>query len=75
MRITEKGQITIPIRMRERTGLLPGGEVEFEERPDGVFVRRAQGKVGARGKEAIDRLAGSSRSGLSTDELLALTRN
>jgi AbrB family looped-hinge helix DNA binding protein len=74
MRMTDKGQVTIPIRMRERSGLLPGGEVEFEERPDGILVRRGPREPGARGKEAVERLTGTSRSGLSTDELLALTR-
>ena len=74
MRMTDKGQVTIPIRMRERSGLLPGADVEFEERPDGVLVRLAQQQLGARGRQALERLAGTSRSGLTTDELLALTR-
>ncbi len=30
MRITGKGQITIPQRIREQAGLPPGTEVEFE---------------------------------------------
>jgi predicted nucleic acid-binding protein len=35
---------------------LPGGEVEFEERPDGILVRRGRREPGARGKEAVERL-------------------
>jgi len=30
MRITSKGQVTIPKDIRERAGLLPNTEVEFE---------------------------------------------
>ena len=37
MRITSKGQVTIPIDIRERAGLLPHTEVEFEF--DGKVVR------------------------------------
>ncbi len=29
MRITSKGQVTIPVEIRERLGLLPDCEVEF----------------------------------------------
>jgi len=30
MRITAKGQVTIPQEVRERAGLMPGADVEFE---------------------------------------------
>lgn len=41
MRITSKGQVTIPKEMRDRTGLLPGAEVEFTLDEDwSGFVRR-----------------------------------
>lgn len=35
-RMTSKGQLTVPKAVRERLGLRPGDEVEFDE-VDGVF--------------------------------------
>jgi AbrB family looped-hinge helix DNA binding protein len=58
MRITSKGQVTIPQSIRERCGLLPHTEVGFVEEGGGVQRLRKS------------RL----RSRLSTDELLALPR-
>lgn len=37
MRISSKGRVTIPIDIRERAGLMPNSEVEFE--CDGTTVR------------------------------------
>ena len=39
MKITIKGQITIPQSLRERYGLLPGTEVEFIPDKNGVRLR------------------------------------
>ena len=38
--VTSKGQITVPVRMRERLGLRPGSKIVFEEQPNGHFVVR-----------------------------------
>jgi AbrB family looped-hinge helix DNA binding protein len=75
MRITSKGQVTIPQDIRERFGFLPETEVEF--RVEGSAVRLV--KVGSkrrpgRGQATIDRLRGSADTKLTTDEILALTR-
>ena len=72
MRVGEKGQVTIPIDLREALGLLPGSTVEFRRRGDELVLH----KVGdsGRGARIVARLRGTSRSGLSTDELLSLTR-
>ena len=32
MRVTSKGQVTIPIEVREKLGIFPNTEVEFEVR-------------------------------------------
>ena len=42
MKITEKGQVTIPKPIRERYGLYPGIEVRFVEREHRVVVEKAQ---------------------------------
>ncbi len=74
MRITSKGQITIPQWAREELGLLPGCEVEFEVVGDSVRVRKARASR-RRGDAIVERLRGSAgRSGMSTDEIMALTR-
>jgi AbrB family looped-hinge helix DNA binding protein len=73
MRITSKGQVTIPIELREATGLLPGAEVEFVRDGDAVRLSRAEGSPG-RGRAIVERLRGRATSGLSTEEILALTR-
>lgn len=44
MRITEKGQVTIPIEIREAYGFLPHTEVEFVRKGKDVVVRKALGK-------------------------------
>jgi len=76
MRITSKGQVTIPVEIREKLGLLPDSEVEFEVVGQTVRlrkVRRARGE-GRRGKSLVARLRGRGTVRMSTDEILALTR-
>jgi AbrB family looped-hinge helix DNA binding protein len=74
MRITAKGQVTIPADIRLRAGLLPNTEVDFQL--DGEFVRiiRAGGKTNRRGAEIIAHLKGRGDIAMSTDEIMALTR-
>lgn len=75
MRITSKGQVTIPAALRERAGLLPNTEVDFELDAEGVRIRRAKasGHEG-RGAAAVGRLRGRATVKMSTDEIMALTR-
>ena len=76
MKITTKGQVTIPVEIREKLGLLPNTEVEFEVVGKAVRmrkVRRANG-AGRRGKSIVERLRGRGSVGMTTDEILALTR-
>ena len=73
MRITSKGQVTIPLEIRERLGLLPDTEVVFEVAGNVVKVRKAAGSS-RRGDAVVARLKGRSRSRLTTDEIMALTR-
>jgi AbrB family looped-hinge helix DNA binding protein len=74
MRITAKGQVTIPIAMREKLGLLPDVEVEFVLDRDSVRIKKARGKK-TRGQLIVERLRGSAaRGGMTTDEIMALTR-
>jgi AbrB family looped-hinge helix DNA binding protein len=76
MRITSKGQVTIPAEIREAAGLLPHTEVEF--RFDGETVRIVRSdapKTPSRGAQIVAHLRthkGDVR--MTTDEIMALTR-
>jgi AbrB family looped-hinge helix DNA binding protein len=75
MRITSKGQVTIPVEIRERLGLLPNSEVDFEVEGNAVRIRRARGRgTRARGRGIVAHLRGKATSGMTTDEIMALTR-
>ena len=73
MRLTSKGQVTIPQDIREKLGLLPRTEVEFEVDGDAVRIRPAR-KNTSRGDALIARMRGTSTAGLTTDEIMSLTR-
>jgi AbrB family looped-hinge helix DNA binding protein len=74
MRMTSKGQVTIPQEIREQLGLLPHSEVVFEVDGDAVRIRKAEAS-NARGNALLARMRGMATSGLTTDEILALTRD
>ena len=78
MRVTEKGQVTIPKRIRERLGIGPGSEVEFVEESDTVRLERKAEDKSAKElafDRAIERFRGTGRSGLDTQEYMALIRD
>jgi AbrB family looped-hinge helix DNA binding protein len=73
MKITSKGQVTIPQRLREQCGFLPGAEVEFIAEGNTLRVVRREGSTG-KGRELLRKLRGRATVAMSTDEILALTR-
>jgi AbrB family looped-hinge helix DNA binding protein len=75
MRITSKGQVTIPQDIRERAGLLPHVEVEFSYDGKAVRIIRASGRKNAgRGAKLVTHLRGRGDVAMSTDDIMALTR-
>lgn len=74
MRVTDKGQVTIPIEIRRRAGLLPNTEVEFVLENGNVVVRKASGAPGGRGQRLIESLRGRAQTNWTTEEIMALTR-
>ena len=72
-RVTSKGQVTIPQAIRERFGLHPEAEVEFEVAGNAVRLKRVNGPNG-RGRALVARLKGRATSRLTTDQIMALTR-
>ena len=73
MRITSKGQVTIPQQVRRELGLEPGDEVKIVVR-DGVATILPTRGASGRGQRIVDALLGRGDAGLSTDEIMALTR-
>lgn len=76
MRMTTKGQVTIPQHIREAAGFRPGTELEFVIDDAGVVrVRRHidQPEDPAL-RAAIDKLRGAARTGMTTEDIMALTR-
>jgi hypothetical protein len=67
--------VTIPQNIRTRLGLLP--HTEFELAGDHARIRKAKPTHGAgmRGKRALEALRGTANTRMSTDEIMALTRN
>jgi AbrB family looped-hinge helix DNA binding protein len=70
--VTAKGQITIPLEIREQLGIHPGSRVEFELVDGGVLVRKSSD--GGRGTALVARIRGTATSGMTTDEIMRLTR-
>ncbi|MBA2281339.1 MAG: AbrB/MazE/SpoVT family DNA-binding domain-containing protein [Actinomycetota bacterium] len=73
MRVTEKGQVTIPKELRDALGIGAGTEVEFERRRDTIVVKKSR-TTNQRGSRLVERLRGRGDVPMTTDEIMALTR-
>ena len=69
MRVTRKGQVTIPKQVREALGIVPNSEVDFVEENGRVYLRKRTKK-----ENPFERLLGSATIKMTTDEIMALTR-
>lgn len=74
MRVTEKGQVTIPKDLRDALGIGGGTEVEFERKADTVVIRKRRDSHG-RGRAIAQRLRGRGDVPMTTDQIMALTRS
>ena len=80
MRVTSKGQVTIPLEIRRRTGFLPGTDVAVVMDGDVVRIVRAEPdeqdstRRVAEFDDWLDKVRGTGTSGLSTDEIMEMTR-
>jgi antitoxin PrlF len=71
--VTSKGQVTIPKTVRDRLGINPGSELDFEVAEDGRAFLRRIGKHKIK-PSRFERMRGTATAGLTTDEIMALTR-
>jgi len=74
MRVTEKGQVTIPKDVRDRFGIGAGTEVVFEVVRNEIVVRKVTGGE-SRGRRLAERLRGRGDVQMTTDEIMSLTRS
>lgn len=80
MRVTSKGQVTIPQHLRRRAGISGGTEVDFAERESEITLRKAPAR-GRRERPAdeefaayLDRVTGIVDLGMTTDEFMEILR-
>lgn len=69
MKVTTRGQVTIPQHIRERLGLLPHTDVEWELRDGVAVLRKARD-----GRALVEQMRGRGTVRMTTDEIMALTR-
>lgn len=73
MRITTKGQVTIPMEIRNKLGLLPHMEVDFVLEGNRVYLKKIKTSE-SRGDRMIKQMQGKAKTKMSTDELMLLLR-
>jgi AbrB family looped-hinge helix DNA binding protein len=72
MRVTTKGQVTIPQHIREKLGILPATEIEFVEEKDRVYIVKKEDPEHRNSK--FRKMRGVATIRMTTDEIMALTR-
>jgi antitoxin PrlF len=73
VRVTSKGQVTIPKRIRDRLRIKAGSEVDFELADNGRAILRPRGKMQPR-PSRFERMRGTATSGMTTEQIMALSR-
>lgn len=73
MKVTTKGQVTIPLDIREKLNIRPGSEVEFEVQGNVIRIIAVKSERSG-GRHIVDRLRGRASVKMTTDEIMALTR-
>jgi AbrB family looped-hinge helix DNA binding protein len=72
MRVTIKGQVTIPQHIREKLGIVPATDIEFVEEKDRVYIVKKEEPESRNNK--FRKLRGVATIKMTTDEIMALTR-
>ena len=72
MRVTIKGQVTIPQHIRKKLGITPRAQVDFVEDGSRVYLVK---KTGVDADDSpFRRLRGAATVKMTTEEIMALTR-
>ncbi|ACD90517.1 transcriptional regulator, AbrB family [Chlorobium limicola DSM 245] len=72
MKVTTKGQVTIPVNIREKLGITPDTEVDFLQEGDRIVIVKRKDATTASRK--FKKLRGIATVKMTTDEIMALTR-
>ena len=72
MKVNSKGQVTIPLHIRQKMGILPDTEVEFVNGKEGIYLQEV--KDADRGPMLVRQMTGRGSVNMTTDEILSLTR-
>lgn len=73
MRVTTKGQVTIPLKIRKKLNITPASEVRFIiGEDDRVYIEKVRSSTSATSR--FSKLRGSASVKMSTEEIMALTR-
>ncbi len=73
MKVTIKGQVTIPRNIREKLGITPNTEVNFLEEGKRVYLTKK--KIPIPKENKFRRYRGIATVRMTTDEIMALTRD
>lgn len=74
VRITSKGQVTIPKKIRDRHGLMPETEIEIVEIAGDIVLRRAGAQKKDRAQLFVESLEGAGSGTMTTDEIIRMMR-
>ena len=72
MKVTTKGQVTIPAKLRDEYGFLPHSDLVWKRSKKGLILTKA--KTDSRGKGLVEHLTGSATLKMKTDDIMRLTR-
>lgn len=82
MRVTRKGQVTIPKHIRDKLGIAPGSEVEFVDlgEDEGIQIvksneRDERSEARKRFMRWLEKLEGTGDSGMSAEDVMKATRD
>jgi len=73
--VTQKGQVTIPKKFRDRFLLKTNSKVVFEEKEDGILIKPIVNTGLNEIKAKIEKFAGIADKNLSTEQIMSLTRD
>ena len=71
MRVTTKGQVTIPRHIRERLGIIPETNIDFKEENGKFYIVKT---TKPKSSSKFKKFRGIASAKMTTDEILSLTR-
>lgn len=73
MRVTTKGQVTIPVELRQIHNITPNSDVEFINTNEGILIKKSK-NTGDDWSAKLNEIRGILGKKTTTKELMKLTR-